>query len=90
MIGLDVARIKRWFVKTYPQYSGIGFFVEVRQIDNMNGDNYVDHKGGFDGTFRVDVFDTDGVLIYWSTGEYSRMHYGGWKASETSHYVPAG
>lgn len=89
MIGIDVARIKRWFIKTYAQYSGTGYTVEVRNVSGMNGDNYVDHIGGYDCTFRVEVFDGSNERVFWCEGEYSRMHYGGWKASETSHYIPS-
>lgn len=89
MIGIDVARIKRWFIKTYSQYSGTGFTVEVRNVNGMNGNNYVDHIGGYDATFRVEVFNGSNELVFWCEGEYSRMHYGGWKASETSHYIPS-
>ena len=82
MIGIDVARIKRWYAKTYPQYSGVGYQIEVTQM-NQYGIDTNHELGGVDITFQVKSYDvTDNTVVHTVTGTYNRTHYGGWGASE--------
>ena len=84
MIGIDIARIKRWYAKTYPEFSGTGFDVEVTNAVQTA----VDTSHSFDGvsiTFTVTAYNSETkqeVSGASKTVLYERMHYGGWKASE--------
>ena len=82
MIGIDVARVKRWYAKTYPQYSGVGFQIEVTQMNQTDIDT--DHElRGVDIAFQVRSYDvTTNAVAHTVTGTYKRKHYGGWKAFE--------
>lgn len=80
MIGIDIARVKRWFVKTYPQYSTTAYRVEI----NLFSVTAIDPKGGIDATFLVTSYDSNNTGVFWSRGTYNRKHYGGWDAYETS------
>ena len=78
MIGIDIARVKRWFKKTYPQFDGVGYEIELMLLSATS----VDHIGGMDATFLVNVYQ-DGDGIFWASGVYNRMHYGGWNCHVT-------
>lgn len=82
MIGIDTARVKRWFKKTYTQFNDIGHDIELMILSATS----VDHKGGMDATFLINVYSEDGSVVFWARGVYNRMHYGGWNchATETS------
>lgn len=84
MIGIDVARIKRWFVKTYPEYSGTGYKTVVTSLTQADIDE--DHElDGLELNFTVVAYDVNTKLPVSAsekTGRYSRRHYGGWQAYE--------
>lgn len=81
MIGIDIARIRRWVVKTYEQYSGIGYRVEVVDFTVTS----LDGKGGIDATFVARVYNvSDNTSVITFNGTYNRMHYGGWEVHLTS------
>ena len=85
MIGIDVARIKRWFVKNKPEYSGPGYKVVVTEISQTDIDE--DHNlDGEDFTFECVSYDLSDLTspAITVTGVYNRMHYGGWNAHETT------
>lgn len=82
MIGIDVARVKRWYAKTYPQYSGVGYQIEVSTMNQTGIDT--DHElRGVNVSFTVRSYDVETKTVAHSiSGVYNRMHYGGWKAAE--------
>lgn len=85
MIGIDVARIKRWFVKTYPAYSGTGYKIVVTSLIQYDIDT--DHElDGVELNFTVVAYDVKSdtpVSASQVNGRYSRRHYGGWQAYAT-------
>ena len=85
MIGIDVARIKRWFVKTYPNYSGTGYKVVVTSLTQHDIDT--DHElDGVELNFTVVAYNVStntAVSESEVNGRYSRRHYGGWQAYTT-------
>ena len=80
MIGIDAARGKRWFRKTNNQYNEVDYDIELMLLSATS----VDHKGGMDATFLVQVYNEDGDSVFWVRGEYNRMHCGGWNCHATS------
>ena len=80
MIGIDTSRVKRWFKKTYTQFNDIDHDVELMVLSAES----VDHIGGMDATFQVDVYDKTPTKVFECQGVYNRMHYGGWNCHETS------
>lgn len=80
MIGIDIARVKRWFAKTYPQFSTTAYRVEV----NLFSVSAIDPKGGIDAVFLITSYDENNTGVFWCRGTYNRKHYGGWDAYETS------
>ena len=82
MIGIDIARVKRWFYKTYDQFNNVNYRPEV-ELFSVTA--HPDPKGGIEATFLITVFDTSNESVFWTRGSYSRRHYGGWEASETEH-----
>lgn len=86
MIGIDIARIKRWFVKTYPAYSGTGYKTVITELEQVSIDS--DHSlDGVELNFTVVAYDTTNntaVSASSVSGRYSRRHYGGWQAYANS------
>lgn len=80
MIGIDIARVKRWFAKTYPQFATTAYRVEV----NLFSVSAIDPKGGIDAVFLITAYDSNNDGAFWTRGTYNRKHYGGWDAFETS------
>lgn len=82
MIGIDVARIKRWYVKSFPDYAGTGYKVVVTRLVQAD----IDEEHELDGVeldFTVVAYDVNTKLPVSGaekTGRYSRRHYGGWQA----------
>lgn len=81
MIGIDVARVKRWFVKYYPQFSSTAYRIEL----NLLSVTAIDPNGGIDATYLITAYDSNNDGVFWSRGKYNRKHYGGWSVEETSH-----
>lgn len=86
MIGIDIARIKRWYVKNYPQFAGALYKVVVTAVNQYDIDD--DHDlDGVTLTFTVTAYNSETmqeVTGASKNGVYNRMHYGGWNASEGS------
>ena len=84
MIGIDIARIKRWYVKNYPEFSGPDCKVVVTAVSQRD----IDTAHGLDGvtlnyTVRAYNSETNAEISGSAkTGVYNRMHYGGWNASD--------
>ena len=74
MIGIDIARVKRWFKKANPQYDDISYEIELMIMSATS----VDHQGGMKATFLVNVYTENGSVAYYETGKYTRFYYGGW------------
>ena len=83
MIGIDLARIRRWYNKTYPQYSGVGYKIVVTD-GNQTGIDTDHNLDGIDMTFTVKCYNTEtNAVVHTVNGVYNRKHYGGWDS-----YVP--
>lgn len=83
MIGIDIARIKRWYVKTYPTYSGTAYKIVVTSLTQTNIDTTHD-LDGVDLSFTCKAYAVaDGTVANTVNGVYNRKHYGGWDC-----YVP--
>ena len=83
MIGIDIARIKRWYVKTYPEYSGTGYKIVVTAL-TQTGIDTSHSLDGVDLSFTCKAYDvSDNTVANTVSGVYNRKHYGGWDA-----YVP--
>ena len=84
MIGIDIARIKRWYVKNYPQFAGPLYKVVVTAVSQTNIDT--DHElDGVTLSYTVKAYNSETmqeVSGSSKTGVYNRMHYGGWNASD--------
>lgn len=84
MIGIDIARIKRWYAKTYPVFCGTGFDNEVTNAVQTA----IDATHDLDGvsiSFTIKSYNSttkEEVTGSSKSGVYERMHYGGWKISE--------
>lgn len=82
MLGIDVARIKRWFVKTYPDYSGTNYKIVVTNLAQYEIDT--EHElDGVELNFTVVAYNVSTntpVSASQVNGRYSRRHYGGWQA----------
>lgn len=84
MIGIDVARVKRWYAKTYPQYSGVGYQIEVTLM-NQTGIDTAHELRGVDVNFTVTSYDVEtNQVAHTISGIYNRMHYGGWNAHDNT------
>ena len=85
MYGIDVARMQRWYSKTFPQYSGVGFKVVVTDVHQTAIDT--DHSlDGVNLDFKVSCYNTttNAVVHSITNGKYHRKHYGGWDAYDGS------
>ena len=84
MIGIDVARIKRWYVKTYTQYSGPLYKIVVTDISQTSIDT-AHELDGVELNFTVKAYNNETTaVIDTKNGSYSRRHYGGWQAYVTT------
>ena len=80
MIGIDISRIKRWFVKTYPDYAGTEYKVVVTNLTQTSIDTAHD-LDGVDLTFVCKAYNVSTNAVAVSiNGVYNRRHYGGWDA----------
>lgn len=85
MIGIDIARIKRWYAKTYPTYATTAYKIVVTELNQDS----IDTLHGLDGVeldFTVTAYDVStntAVSASEVNGRYSRRHYGGWQVGPT-------
>ena len=88
MIGIDIARIKRWFVKNYTTYATTNYKVVVTVLSQTA----IDTSHSLDGVtlnFTVTVYNAEtNAVVVTCSGVYNRMHYGGWNASATADPTP--
>ena len=83
MIGVDIARIKRWYAKTYPSYAGTAYKIVVTVLTQTAIDT-THNLDGVDLTFTCVAYKlSDNSVVNSVSGVYNRKHYGGWDA-----YVP--
>lgn len=83
MLGIDIARIKRWYIKNFEEFSGTGFYIEVTTAQQTDIDTTHD-LDGVSISFTVKAYNvTTKTEVSGSTktGVYERMHYGGWKVT---------
>lgn len=86
MIGIDIARIKRWYAKTYPTYATTAYKIVVTDL-NQDSIDTLHELDGVELDFTVTAYDVSTntpVAASEVTGRYSRRHYGGWEASAGS------
>ena len=84
MIGIDVARMKRWYVKTYQEYSGPLYKIVVTDITQTSIDT-AHELDGVELNFTVKAYNTEtNTVVDTKHGIYSRRHYGGWQAYVTT------
>lgn len=85
MIGIDIARIKRWYAKNYPQFAGPAYKIVVTAVSQTDIDD--DHNlDGVTLSYTVQAYDSTDLTVVsdsTKTGVYNRMHYGGWNASDS-------
>lgn len=84
MIGIDVARMKRWYVKTFPDYSSTLYKIVVTDISQTAIDT--EHQlDGVELNFTIKAYNNQtNAVVDTKLGRYSRRHYGGWEAYERS------
>lgn len=84
MIGIDVARMKRWYVKTFPDYSSTLYKIVVTDISQTSIDTD-HHLDGVELNFTIKTYNNEtNTIVDTKLGRYSRRHYGGWEAYERS------